>query len=213
MWYVRDLIILSLLSPVIHILLSGRLYYLFLSIIAIVFSFNIQQDFLQALLYFSVGAYLSIRRKTLYWPQYRCLIILVCLVGFLLRLTMIVDFNFYKVPFTLAYCALVILFTYENMYRLGFEKIKYMGNASFFIYSLHQVLIVDVFRLVILPHVFGQSQSSFILMIEYFLTPILTIAICYMIYIINWKAAPSLFFTQWLQGKGMIRNLMTNNSI
>ena len=153
LWFIRDLMVAILLSPVIYFLIK-KIGQIFLVILAILFVVNIWIPIsgigIKALFFFSWGAFFSIKGRSFLESFYRIktplaimYVVLLIVIPFLwnkeqqifgmvLRI-----FNIISVAFIFNLMSLLISKKHLNVS-------KQLVNSSFFIYSIHLVLVSSV---------------------------------------------------------------------
>jgi hypothetical protein len=193
-WFIRDLMALVLLAPVIHFILSRKVALPFLIALFVLWWVNIWPvlwpgDF--PTLFFSLGAYLSLSRKDVaYLDRYGpwLTIIFVCLI--------IIRFCYY--PLSQKYPAiLVIVSGVPSVWWLTKLAIKMpalklrlllLSEASYFIFAAHGQLEI-VIRKLLYKKIVPTSGEAILAL--YILIPILLIALLLVTYRYLSRTAPS----------------------
>jgi len=197
LWFLRDLIVSVTLSPLIYyfvkktklygIVLLGILYYTRIWFITPGFSIT-------AFFFFSMGAYFSIHGKNMIIElrKYRICWLLVALI------TIIISTYFdgsktndYIFPVYVLSGVITIInaasFLLEREY---IRVVDTLSKASFFIYAIHTILILDFTR-VLFDHIL-KPQGSVILIIKYFTVPVISIFVSLCLYCLMKKIIPNI---------------------
>jgi hypothetical protein len=207
LWFLRDLMVVSLLSPVIYFLIRkcgrGYLIVLFMLYISKVWLYLPGFSAL-AVLCFSLGAFFAIHGMNIiekFYP-YRYLtgiVYGVLLIAFVY--TDVMDIHRYSAfiePFMVI--AGVVAFVNIATYLCGRQYVKVSSSLSgsvFFIYVLHVIYVLKIVRGVmgrLIPDTAGWLLCS----IRYLLVPLICVAICYVIYRLVMRYLPSC--GKWLTG-------------
>lgn len=204
-WYVRNLMVLSLLTPAIHYMvnLCGKWF------IAVIFLAYITDIWIQwpplridGVFYFCLGCYLSIKGKELSdcfdrikRPSY--ILALVATVFF------VCNEIFMKIPNINAFRPLclvlpgvisVICLTSHLMHRGMLKTKPLLTQSSFFIFSLHTICVIHycgVLSNAIIVRCFPMCPQL-VSIIAYVLTVIMTIGVCLSCYLTIKKICPKL---------------------
>lgn len=185
LWFLRDLIIISLITPFIFYSIKKlRLLYFMVLLAGYLLNLwpyipGIEGD---ALLFYSIGANVAIENDTLqdYFSRYRVssyilffvlLIPMVVLKGHTTYLGNII----YPFFITIGVFAALNLFTELTTRRGGhFSYCKY-SKATFFIYTVHTILILDI-SIIVVNRIIPLSNGCFSIL-KYTLIPLLTLII------------------------------------
>lgn len=196
MWFIRDLIILILFTPIIKIILHYT-HGLILLLLLLLWMINI--DFMNifprcsSVLFFMTGAFLSIRHINLLTPSFyigRILIILYPILAIIDSITKESIYNNYYHKIGIILGVLITLYITPLMIKKKKFRIMFkMEDMSFFIFSSHALFI---YKFTTLIHKTISPQNPFLLMFLYFIIPILTIIICCFCCKILRKATPTL---------------------
>lgn len=195
LWYVRNLMLLALASPIVYTLVVRFKHWLILCLLVIWFvnpwdySVNLA---IQSYLFFSVGTYLALCQPTMScirWPlQHMWTIYLLLLVG-----------GFYiPVLWKIAIVVGIIVIARTTMqYVSGIDKGAWsvLSNSSFFLYAFHQIPLTVCIKL--LTKLIGVGSLPAV-MTTYFISPLLTICVGVVLYSILAKRCPRL--SAWLNG-------------
>lgn len=187
LWFIRDLIFVSFLSPFIYYFIRFFRLYGILALILIYLSSwktNILGLSDIAILFFTCGAYLSLFPSHLFKlvPFFRrsmgLFLVLFCVL--------LMIYIMYPYPFVMNLFILVGVVTFLDMGSkiadgsMAFYCLK-GAPATFFIYAAHSILLIDFVR-ASLNRIF-YLDSPFSLLTVYFLTPMLTVLWCGLIYV------------------------------
>lgn len=188
LWFIRDLIMLALVSPLIYLAVR---YLKYLSILLLlpawIFGFNFVIFFEEALFFFVCGSFLSIRKvekliQTRFTKNpwiYFCLWLLIILAKTILVFT---DLNNpILLNILLKLSILTGVFSLWIMYDYLFKAteladFKYFGifSFSFFLYASHEPLLTIIKKVFF----FTLETSEFTSLVIYLTAPLITIAIC-----------------------------------
>lgn len=184
MWYLRELMIAMLFSPILYILIKKyrKIFPFFLCLLWFIFSSDIIGYFDQLLtsfFFFSWGAYYSIHKidfvkyfQSLSFIPYICLPIA---IFDSLALLASYDIFLHKVFVLLGIISVIVLFSR----LLETEKLKtnnFLSNCSFFVFALHYLFIRNFAVLVFM--LLGCPDSPLFMICFYFFIPIITTLIC-----------------------------------
>jgi surface polysaccharide O-acyltransferase-like enzyme len=185
MWYVRDLMLIVIVSPLLYYVLkkagiwflvvSGLLWY----ITKTGFVSNYGYIFLTAQFYFSLGGYLRIKKLNMINEMRRFR-----LAPLLWVLLIIIDL-IYNNPY--AYYAGMFMGVFSmvqmvsRLLESGKVKVnKFLTDCSFFVFALHFLIMkriaIAIFSILHLPN------NQYVLFMAYFLIPTITIVICMLLY-------------------------------
>lgn len=200
-WYIRNLLLLSLVSPIIY-LLNRYLRELFLLITAIWWMQTAHNAFIpQSILFFSLGAYFPIHKKNplSLFNQHKTLFICLCL---LLAGADIITHTAFPTAINLQIHRFALIANIPVLFLLAHhittkEKLSpaasYLSNSAFIVFSIHYPIVVVLRKGCI--QLFSGS-CDFIQIILYFVCIIITTLI-------------SLLFYQVLPTK--IKNILSGN--
>lgn len=191
LWFIRDLIVLVLLSPLIYLALS-KIKYLLIVFFAVIWILDINFIFLtsESLLFFSLGGFFNIRKSNLQisniskqrifiWPLFWILFTVLQTFlyfsnpdhEFIIRLFHKVGLSFGIVSIWIYYDAL-----FKN-YDISQKKIYPYFEYTIFIFLCHEPLLTILKK--IFYYLLGATNNtSFVVFI---ITPILTVLICILI--------------------------------
>ena len=183
LWYIRDLFIISLLSPALYQLIK-RLKEPGLVILALLYVFNVGFPFagcsIKGIFFFCLGGYFMINGRQLADSFLKVKTPAYLISGLLfVALMPIYDSELYFVLRPIFVIAGVAA-TFNLAYRLvSAGKVKcrpILSNSSFFIYASHTVVILDLSNFILwrlLPF-----ENEFVLTLKVFLRPALAVGIC-----------------------------------
>lgn len=203
LWYVRDLMVMVVVSPVIYWLIKRiRNWYVLLVGIVWYFSpFILPKDnytliyinmIVTAAFFFSIGAYFSIHKENFVMCfrklKYVPLAYLIIAIADVMTKEMVFNSYIHKLGILLGIVSVVIM----TSYLLEHKKIKVnatLANSSFFIFALHYMIITNIgkvaFILLRVP-----DNNPFAMLTLYFGTVIVTITICLVFYVLLKRYMP-----------------------
>ena len=197
LWFLRDLIILVILSPVIYWFVK-RLGFYFLSILCFVYISTIipYHSVTTSIFFFSIGAYFAISGKNIIREFNGAAVnsfLLALSFGFVdcffdgkLTITGSVLYPFYIIFGVVAVFNLASWLIEKKNITIN----KTLAKSSFFIYCLHSLLVINICRWLvnlILPY-----NNTVFSILKYFLVPTLTVCVCLGIYLILKRFTPRL---------------------
>lgn len=198
LWFLRDLIVVVLLTPIIYWLIKHFRHY-FLLILSLLYISGIWPIIpglsITATFFFSVGAYFSIRSKNLVEEFKRVRIISYILGMLLLFITIMLDgrntfvgsliFPFWVI---IGVCAIFNLAI--DVVRSGRLQINsFLSKSSFFIFAIHTILISQISTILSMKLLYW--NTPLVLTIRYFVTPFLAVSICLLLYYLMRKYVPT----------------------
>lgn len=184
LWYVRDLMLLTLLSPIIYTISKNSYTIIFMSLVYVVFP---SIPYIQSIVFFSIGAYYSINEKT---P----LIINNSYISILLTLSIIIlstyfftygniySRNLLSIFIIITIPLLFVMFSRFSQTKFNSKYAKQLSGSSFFIFAAHSIGIQFYCNSLIddlLPY-----NHPLILCLKYLASPILVCFITYVLYLI-----------------------------
>lgn len=182
LWFVRDLMVISLLSPIVHYVLK-HVKIAGLAVVGMLWlldvNFNIPGLSSIALFFFSAGAYFSIHgisplnipfRKTLY------LAYTVSVLGFVLTRNCAYGHVFENLNILLGIPVFLIVIA-ASIVRIDIGHNGLLNNSTFFIFALHALIIKNVQSCI--DSVMDLSPT-----VSFFVVPSLTVMICICCYAI-----------------------------
>ena len=205
LWFLRDLIILSITSPLIYMAVK-YLRHWFMTILLIAFVLNIETlpgVNVKGLFFFSFGCYLAINKKDLLksfekykWTILVSLMLLIVLVTIDSKIISTSIRHIYQVLAIIAVFPLAKSISAKTK-KINLSILKY-SNASFFVYAIHTIpffiitsprglanLIID--KTLLTSH---YEEGGGIL--SYILTPLLCLGLCITIYNLLKHFAPKI---------------------
>lgn len=197
MWYIRDLMAIILISPIIFWFIKkiGFIFILLLCsyVCFIGPSFFPDANYISLVIYnmifFSFGAYYSIKQLNFIDCFQNFNLIPFVFLSFALIDTFVNSFYIHFIVVIMGIISAIVIVSH----LLKYEKIKMnklLTNSSFFIFALHTLIIDDIGKgLIFLFHL---PDTVFIMLSLYFIVPLLTIAICLLLYVFLKKYIPGL---------------------
>lgn len=197
LWFIRDLMVLVILSPVIWWLIR-KVKILFVLILGIVWFFSIGEFFClpnlchQSLFFFPLGAYFGINKlnfvemsQRLYWIPF--VYIIIAMSDSLFRET-----HGYYIIHNVE--IIVGMVTFVNIAgRLIKNDVVHtkslLFGASFFVYALHNLFLGKMTKIVVM---FIHPNLPITVLLVYFSMPLIAIAICLYVYKIIYRYMPTL---------------------
>ncbi len=192
MWYVRDLIVMVILAPVIYWLIKkgGKWFVILLGVIWYFIKPMFLPNggypvlFFTAAFFFSAGAYFSINRasfvdvmrKANWFPP------LYLLIAAIDTYTKKSDYNIYihEAGIIVGVISAVIVTSY--LIEQGKVKVNMtLANCSFFVFALHTLIMSDIGK--VLFTVFHLPDNTYSMLFMYFVVPTITTLLCVTIYI------------------------------
>lgn len=198
LWFLRDLIVVVALSPIIFWLLKHlRHYLLYVLLLCYVSGFwpNIPGVQIVAFLFFSIGAYAGVNGKNVISECRKVKWLFYVLFGILLPLTIWFDGRNTHIgsliyPFFVIVGVCTVFNLASWLLEIGRMENKFpvLGKSSFFIYATHTLLILDFSTLICSKLLYW--DNSVIHIARYFMIPLLTVGICLMLYLLMQKYMP-----------------------
>ena len=199
MWYLRDLMVVVILAPIIHLFVTKTKLF-GLGIVSVLYLLNIwipiEGFSVSAFFFFSLGAYLSLFNKNILieFGKYKYLFYVIAIVSLILMLISHgqnryleeIFVNIYRIAGVISFFNIAGLLVAKDKVRIP----KLLTQSSFFIYLVHFIYITGLAGVVVtklLPY-----DNQFIILFNYFLTVLVTIAICVLLYIIMRRLCPKL---------------------
>ena len=198
LWFIRDLMVMVLLSPVMHWLIRktnkwiipmlGIIWCLYIPIGCAYF-----RMLLTAAFFFSWGAYYSINKKNFvanmrkynYFPYFYTPI------AILDTLTKGTYYNIYLHNIGIIIGIISSVVIVSNLIDIGKIKVnETLANCSFFVYALHGLILSSIGRLIFIVLHLPDITSAMLFL--YFVTPLLSIVLCIIIYVSMKRFTPSI---------------------
>lgn len=200
MWFIRDLILMVVLSPIIYICITwgGKLFMeiLFLSYISLVWPYFPGFD-IESVFYFTLGGWLVINNVDLFPPRRYKLVI----SSFALLLSVVLIYYYGHItfwgnkiyPFFILSGVMAIFFISSNLVNSSSKQVIstfFIGlkDTSFFIFAFHTIILGYVNLL--LKKMLPDHYISYILI--YVFSPLVIVTICVIIYKAIKSASPML---------------------
>lgn len=187
LWFIRDLILLVIATPVIYSLVK-RLKVFFVVFLGVVWYFGLGKHIglpglcHQSIFFFPLGAYFSINRinfvelaHKVKWTPYAYIILA---IGDTISIGLPFNFWFHQSGILVG----LISSTYIASVLVESKKVKtnkFLGDASFFVFALHGLFIFKYMKAIVMV---THPQSPYFVLFIYFLVPITTILICLGLY-------------------------------
>lgn len=183
-WFIRDLIILVLISPFIFYMLkkipSFFIYLLFLAWFS-GFWLPLDMPSSEATLFFSIGSYLAINNRSCFIFDGYAKIFFIVYVSIITVDAAFHDTFIYlnKVGILLGIVS-ALCFTQYLCSALKIKKaLLSLSNASFFVYAAHEPLLSLMRKL---TYLYIKPNSDFLVLLLYFTTPIVLITVLVLMY-------------------------------
>ena len=184
-WFIRDLMILVLLAPLISIVIKFLpLLFLFLVLIFwLVGGWPLYEPSSEALLFFSLGAYLASTKKSLFFLDNfgRIITVFYLLIVTIDVITINQSFNPYLHQLGILLGVYAVLFSTKFFAKN--ERIKslilQLSSASFFVFAIHEPLLTILRKI---SYKLISPESSFTVLALYFFIPTITILFAILAY-------------------------------
>lgn len=201
MWYVRDLMVMVILSPVVFwllnrmdkwlVILLGLVFYLYQPLFMTDGNWGALMS--QAAFFFSWGAYFAIRKENFvaHFRRYPYIPLLYLPVAVADALTRGTGYNLiiHQTGILLGTVTAFIVVAYF-LERNCIHVNTTLDNSSFFVYALHTSVLFEVSKVVFI--VFHLGDNVWSMFILYFITPIFTAVLCVALYILLKRYIPFL---------------------
>jgi fucose 4-O-acetylase-like acetyltransferase len=189
MWYVRDLIVMIVFSPIVYLFTrkTGKYGVLLLTILFLLRIWPTITINQLSVYFFSLGAFYSIRRKGFQAPLAVKLLSCIATMGILFVFLILGgnenNIGWQLTPlFTLAGTFSIFFLTATLVNRRPNVQLpELLGNSSFFVYALHIEFALPIGFLIAKTITF-HSANPVVLIVRYFLTPVIIYATCVSIY-------------------------------
>ena len=198
-WFIRDLIALSLLTPIIYYL-NKKFSIPFIFVLFILWVINFSEtESCESILFFVVGCYAGSKNRNLFtFDKYFFVLLLsYCIIA--TANTFFFDSEFYMYMRKLGIIIGSIVFLSSTKYLLSMPRIKKvilsLSSASFFVYAAHEPLLTIIKKIsykILLP------QNGILILSIYFCSAFLTIFILIYLYRILSYHFP--IFTAYITG-------------
>lgn len=185
LWFLRDLIILAIVSPfifyTIHIL---RRYFIILLFLYSIFPFNLVFLGSDSIFFYTLGAFIAIVYPNFLFLRLRASIISILLLIYLIGIFLhcLSPYSFFQLNATFGLylrilSCVIVWFGYDYILYLHHFNKKALLGATFFIYVAHEPMLTAI-KKTMLAFV-GNSQLS--LFIVFIVSPIIAIWLCIII--------------------------------
>ena len=183
LWFVRDLLVLVLFSPIIWWMIR-KLSIFFVFLLGIIWFFTLGEYVgfpglcHQSLFFFPLGAYFSINQSNFVEMCRK-----ITWVPFAYVLIAILDVLMWNQKYGVFFHHLNILFGMVTVVTISsslIEKAKihvnsFLSDASFFVYALHNLFLGKMTKIVVM---IAQPESPYFVLFLYFMMPTIAILIC-----------------------------------
>lgn len=196
LWYLRDLICMSLLTPLFYYLFKYIKVYGLLILVALyltTWEINIKGFSMTASMFFGLGAYFGIYKRNIL--EFCLKVKSISGIGALLFLCCAIYSNGYELseyfirPFVLLGVITAInIMNWVIKHEYWKKKLYRLSVTVFFIYAVHEIYIINWVK--------GAFARIFVadtgggLLLNYILVPVITINICLVLYLLLDKAVP-----------------------
>lgn len=213
LWFLRDLIVLSLLSPLIYLAVR-HLKAAFLAILCVAYIFNLETlpgINVVGLFFFSFGSYIAIKGNNILSCFYKYRWFAWMLTPLLLTSLLLMDETSEWVIVNHIYCiiAIITVVTIANIYlkRVDVTNGLFMkySHAAFFIYALHTIPLIITSTLGFGTYFTNKVIDIFLptsfdggMIISYLVAPFIAVGICLLFYNLLNRFFPKTLF--WLVG-------------
>lgn len=196
LWYLRDLICMSLLTPLFYYLFRFlRVYGVLIGIVLYLTTIEIHLPGLSmtAFMYFGLGAYWGIYKKNIL--EFCLRFKLICGVGALFFLGCSVYNNGYEISeyFTRPFVLLGVITAINIMnwviqHEIWKKRLCDLSVTVFFIYAVHEIYIINWIK-GLFARLFVEETGGRLL-VSYISIPVITISICLMLYYLLNRTMP-----------------------
>lgn len=178
LWFLKDLFILILFTPIIY---WGIKYLRFFLILLLCFFWiNGIQYFIQieSIFFFVLGGYIALEYKSILYKKYSqkiiailkfCIWLIFC--GFLVEYNL--GYYSHCIGILLGIWSLWCMYDVLYSYIKRINNLKKLAGYSFFIYVAHEPLLTVIKKLLLCI-----GNSSILILMIYFMAPLVTISIC-----------------------------------
>lgn len=202
MWYLRDLIVVLLISPLVYFFVT-KTKYVGLALVGMLYIFNIwiplEGFSANAFFFFSLGAFLRIQGKNILveFQKVKVQAVIIAVTALVLMLLFEGKNTIWSKVFVRLYIVAGVISIFNLAgYIISRRKSAvnfFLSKGSFFIYLVHCIFVIqfsDRLINIVIP-----NNTQIFILIKYLLTVALTIGICLIIfYIMKKKAANILAF-------------------
>lgn len=203
LWFIRDLIVLVFLSPILYWLIKYFKFYV-ISIFLITWFFQLNYLIFsnEALLFFALGAFFSIKKINIQKIKVKKQNILFCIiwVSLIIIKTLLVYINyenewliriFHKLSIMVGIISIWLI--YDIIFKkIDIAKTKYyqLFQYTFFLYAFHEP-VLSIFKKAFY-YILGHTELSSLLI--YMLVPLVTISVSILIGFITRKIMPKYYY-------------------
>lgn len=182
LWFIRDLMIMNLLSPIVYYVMScfkkyGAIVLFLLWLFDVLGGLG---NFSKAILFYSLGAYFGIMKTNILEKTAKCC--KVFLSGYLLLLILAVVFRSSNILFL---NKIEFVFGFVSMWWLAvlfsqkYPSLKLPAGASFFLFAAHHTIVRIIIKIFF---VLTPIHSDWIYVLAYFVITAITVLICLAFY-------------------------------
>lgn len=197
LWFVRNLMIVSLLSPVIYILINSK--YAFITIIALslglIFNIDIHTTglTLDTILFFSIGALIALKKYDFTSiPHYIGIITLILYFPIQLLVISINENTSFIHLLDFSCCIIkitAVLYTVSLLFRKNILKATpQLTKISFFLYAIHGIIIGPIIKTMYL----AMGDTNICLLTIYITTPLIIYFVSYILHKLLAKYSPNI---------------------
>lgn len=190
LWFIRDLLVLVILSPVMYYLIKTFKYFPVI-VFMIIWMYDLNLFFFsnESLLFFSFGSYLALEKKDFLLIKFSNDKLFYSLIwfAFLLFRTYLINSSFENeilIRFTHYINVLIGIFAVWSLYDLIVKnkdltesKIFIVSNFTFFIYVFHDPMLSFIKKIFF----YLMGYSEFLTLVVYILSPVITILLCILV--------------------------------
>jgi hypothetical protein len=207
-WYMRDLIIMVIISPAIYWLIK-KIKFIFIILVLAIYTFDIKCSLISgtlacASLFFSMGAYFAIKKQDFTealwkWRHLICPIAILLMIyqtysGSAMGGTM--SLVIHPLLVIIQSFAIIIVASVLCRYQKIYETNKKLARYSFFIYAFHPFILtyeIKAFKKIALlvDNLIPISDTWYIMTLNYIAIPLVCVGICIVIYRFMLKFMPN----------------------
>lgn len=205
LWFVRDLIVVNVLSPVIYMCCKKSFCWLYISILFVLwfegFQVPVEGIGMSCLLFFSLGSMFAIHGFSIfiYRRKYISLVLLILYISFGILFLVPALASSVKGYLLNVSIILGMIVSFQILKRFcvikNFTPNKLLSNSSFFIFASHSTLLMVIYKVLLKIFI---NYSDITLLVIYFTSAISCILICLGTYYLLNKYFPRL--SMWLSG-------------
>lgn len=201
-WFIRDLIILIIITPIIYFIIK-RIKYFFIIFIGILWYFQFWQDYnyikLSSLFFFCFGGYYSIEKKNLVIEFRKLFNVSIFLYPTFVILSIFIIYkplNLYIINFSILFGIIFFFSIVSIMIEKNYIKLNlFLLSSSFFLFAFH---IQPLSFFTKFFFIFFKCYNDIILTLFYFISIIITIFVSIISYYYLNKFLPK--FTNFITG-------------